>query len=425
MAEGKFNSAWQKIFSELAIRDKLEKDGVFHITTEQIKSHGKNEPRLMCKWDSRASRPKILADNHVTILPVSRKEYVLLRGDGYQDLPRSGPATFYPPDKLYGYESLGWREDMHGEPEATDTAFLASMLSTFTEEPGLALTIRGKGGSSSFSFRFNCDAAVQDVNVSKAIIEIDSGYEGDKIWLIEAKARVVNDFIIRQLYFPWRLWQSKSKKPVASLLLTYTNRVFGLYEYKFDETDEYHSIRLKRSASYTFDRPESIPDIPSIFDKTKPRKSPLEIPFPQADTLGLVIDTISFCESEPKDTVQVAEQFEIDARQGDYYCNAAAWLGFLEREGTKFHATDLGRKFSQGNRFQRFEMLFSQIASLPVFRNAVKFRMEGKNMSDDQIAEQISRCGYNETTSQRRVKTVISWINWLWSEHTRLTAEAS
>ena len=132
------------------------------------------------------------------------------------------------------------------------------------------------------------------------------------------------------------------------------------------------------SASYTFDRPEAIPDIPTIFDKTKSGKPPLDIPFPQADTLGLVIDTITFCESEPKDTAQVAEQFGIDVRQGEYYCNAAAWLGFLEREGGKFHATDLGRKFSQGNRFQRFEMLFSQIASLPVFRNAVRFRVKDK-----------------------------------------------
>jgi len=96
----------------------------------------------------------------------------------------------------------------------------------------------------------------------------------------------------------------------------------------------------------------------------------------------------------------------------------------LEKIGTNFQTTELGHKFSEGSRIQRFEILFDRIASLPVFREAVESRISGNDLSEDEIAESIAEGGYNPTTSKRRFKTVNSWVKWLWDEHARLTIEA-
>ena len=48
--------AWDSIFDRYDIREKVQRDGVFHITANQIKEF--REPRLMTKFDTKESLPK-------------------------------------------------------------------------------------------------------------------------------------------------------------------------------------------------------------------------------------------------------------------------------------------------------------------------------------------------------------------------------
>src|SRR5205814_711527 len=129
----------------------------------------------------------------------------------------------------------------------------------------------------------NGELRTHKILVSNAAVEIDAGFEGDRVWLLEAKARETQDFMIRQLYYPLRLWQSKISKPIVPLFFVYTNRVFGIYEYHFDNEKLYQSVRFVRSHWFTFDEPKELPSLATMFDTVKRAQPPEEVPFPQAD----------------------------------------------------------------------------------------------------------------------------------------------
>ncbi len=66
--------------------------------------------------------------------------------------------------------------------------------------------------------------------VTNAQVEIDAGFESnDCVFLIEAKLEAVDDFIIRQLYYPYRLWQNRVSKPVIPALFTFSNDLFRFF----------------------------------------------------------------------------------------------------------------------------------------------------------------------------------------------------
>ena len=57
-----------------------------YITTKQIKQITNENPRLMAKMDKIENLPKIFRENSLFLLPVSRKEYAIVKGIGYHKL---------------------------------------------------------------------------------------------------------------------------------------------------------------------------------------------------------------------------------------------------------------------------------------------------------------------------------------------------
>ncbi|WFQ95976.1 type II restriction endonuclease [Mycoplasma feriruminatoris] len=93
------------------------------------------------------------------------------------------------------------------------------------------------------------------VNVKKAQCEIDAGLENDHfIVIIEAKNSEPKDFNIRQLYYPYRYWLSKTNKPIRLVFCTYKNNEITLYEYKFLTPDYYSSIELVKFKKYSLEQ---------------------------------------------------------------------------------------------------------------------------------------------------------------------------
>ena len=69
-----------------------------------------------------------------------------------------------------------------------------------------------------------------NVTVENSRMEIDGGYEGvNSLALVEAKNVVAEDFLVRQLYYPYRLWKSKITKKVRPIYVVYSNGIFASF----------------------------------------------------------------------------------------------------------------------------------------------------------------------------------------------------
>lgn len=414
------NEAWRYLFAALGIDEQLAANGRFDLSADRIKELTGKEPRTMSKWDTRDSRPEVLKRAEVTILPTSRHGYILLRGDGYCTLPPTGPARYHSPRELAPYTTLPWREELTKESAAIDVAAISHLLHNFTGDRALALTIRGRSGTPAFAFNFEGSSGrTHQLLIDRAQVEVDAGFEGDSIWLVEAKLGEPADFLIRQLYYPWRQWRELSGKEVVPLFLSYVNRTFGLFRYAFADPGHYHSIQLREHGWFTLDYPSEVRPLDELFDGTRPVTRPAgEIPFPQADTLGTVITTVELFAHDASRTVDIAQTMGFDDRQGAYYAAAARWLGFVDRQ---LRVTEEGMRFVRATRWQRFAILFKALAATPVFHRAVRAKLEGRPLDEDSVTVLIETGGYaTKTTARRRSKTVESWLEWLWREHANL-----
>ena len=85
---------WLAIFDRYKI-DKHDFDqNPYIITAEQIKvatasfkTTNQREVRVLCKQDSREDRPQVFAENNLFIMPIKNGIYIILKGEGYIDIP--------------------------------------------------------------------------------------------------------------------------------------------------------------------------------------------------------------------------------------------------------------------------------------------------------------------------------------------------
>src|SRR5438093_680833 len=212
------------------------------VTARQIKSHTGEEPRIMAKMDTRESLPSCFQDGGVFVLPTSNGEYVIAKGDGYHDLePIHGPIQKFAsvvPFELVS-ATVGQSEMQH-----IDLAYNSGLLEHFAGVDGLYLSVRGRKYSPPFEFRINGSPAISTKSVQ---VEIDGGFEGEHEFIpLEAKIGPARDFIVRQLYYPFRIWQEGlaargARQTVRPTFLVYEPqaRVYSLREYRFTGSRDY------------------------------------------------------------------------------------------------------------------------------------------------------------------------------------------
>lgn len=407
-------NAWNRIFDELSISERIDNQGIFSISASKISNISGREPRLMAKFDQRKHRPQILQSHEITILPVSNGEYALLSGDGYIDIPQPTLVQPYATSKIDNIKSIPWREGIGSEPQAIDTLFMASAIKEFVGDQTLVPTIRGKFRSRPFDFKFKTNAGVKTIAVAGPQIEIDSGYEGEVLVLLEAKLGSIEDTIVRQLYYPFRHFESlRLGKRIICLLLVYSNKIYSLYEFSFCSSNLYQSASISRHVHYVLE-PTAIP--PRFADVISPRTTaaPKDVPFPQADDLSKIIDVTELLSAGPQDKSGIAERFDVDPRQGDYYGNSAVWLGLAEKYAGNYQATELGKDFAKLDSSSRLARLAELVTRMPVFNQAAKEFVRGNPLDPNEIARVVMKdFGLSESTGKRRAVTVGSWIEWL------------
>jgi len=224
------DKAWEALFEKYAIFKKVNSEGKAFVSAAQIKEF--REPRLMTKMDHAINRPRIFADNDLSILPISRKNYVISHFAVYQPLVKLDDAVrrMSLPQHLQSLSA----NDVYSEAVAINCALASGILADFLEEECLDPTVSGRMGSGCFDFGIqnSLTGDVSLVCVDNAQIEIDAALEGiDALTLIEAKRDLSEDFIIRQLYYPYRTWQNRVTKKVRLVFFVFSNGIYNLYHY--------------------------------------------------------------------------------------------------------------------------------------------------------------------------------------------------
>ncbi|OIO30848.1 hypothetical protein AUJ77_01735 [Candidatus Nomurabacteria bacterium CG1_02_43_90] len=246
------NNSWKKIFEDYKITKHDFSKSPFYISAKDIKKSvqdfkntAEKEVRILCKMDTRESVPDVMKENGLILLPVKNGYYVILKGEGYLDIPDiKGDAEIYNTKLDFDLDTakIGNSEMQH-----LDFAYASSLIRTFMEDPTLVLTIRGRKYTPEFSYKIGN----QTIETQGVQTEVDAGYEGrDKIVLIEAKNSSTKNTIIRQLYYPYRQWSEHTNKKV--FLLFFEKRVdeYLIWQYEFKKKDSYDSIKLVKSKKY-------------------------------------------------------------------------------------------------------------------------------------------------------------------------------
>lgn len=208
MSDSKNESAWAQLFEKYNIDGAISRDGQYIISSKVINEF--REARLMTKFDHRFQLPKTLSDRQLSILPISRGGYIISKIETFENFietPNLDITEFAIPSHI---ESLDF-STITSEALAINCAYVSRIIEDFTQDENLVPTVSGRMGSQAFSFKvrkFGEKNLFLDVDVQNAQVEIDGGYEGaTSLNLIEAKNNLSSDFLIRQLYYPYRLWQ--------------------------------------------------------------------------------------------------------------------------------------------------------------------------------------------------------------------------
>ncbi|GGB77721.1 hypothetical protein GCM10007424_17240 [Flavobacterium suaedae] len=425
MSDSKNDIAWQKIFDKYNIVENVENEGHINISAKEINEF--REARLMTKFDHKSQLPQLFKNNNLSILPDSRGSYIIGNFETFADFNKeqTGISEIEFPNFL---ESIDYK-NITSESTAINCAYVSNIFKDFTGEENLLPTVSGRMSSSIFEFQIKSKKGDFQVNVNNSQIEIDGGYEGDNsLSLIEAKNYISDDFLIRQLYYPYKLWEDKIYKRVRPIFLTYSNGIFDLREYEFKDINHYNSLVLVQHKKYTIrEGTFNLETVEEIIQNTPLVKEP-EVPFPQADSFERVINLCELLKQRNFMTKEeITQEYDFDKRQTDYYSNAGRYLGIIkikkDTETGKIGCflTNKGYQLfeiSLGDRQKEFLRLI--VSHEPFKKTLITFLKEGELPIKDKIVEIMKGSKlYNidrESTYYRRASTIVGWINWIMNQ---------
>ena len=416
------DAAWEALFEEYNILPRIEKSGKIIISASQMKEY--REPRLMAKFDHRINLPQIFAENELAILPVSRGEYVISHFEAYQPFEVQDKSIIRAslPENLQSLDI----NCISSETIAINCALAAGIFADFLEEDTLYSTVAGRMSSGQFRFMIQSSFSEipTEISVNNSQIEIDAAFEGvQSLSLIEAKRDLSEDFLVRQLYYPYRAWTNRVTKKVKPIFLVYSNSIFSLYEYEFRDPNLYNSLVLVKQKNYSIeDTTIGLSDLQTVASNTQVIPEP-KVSFPQANSFERVINICELLKTQDLSHEQITEKYAFDMRQTNYYTDAARYLGLLEKRYIKsrkpvFSLSQLGRSIMNLSFKQRQLAFCKTILQHRVFKEAFELCMvTGKVPDADQIVEIMQNSELHKIESMstyvRRSSTISGWINWM------------
>ena len=413
------DTAWENLFDKYHILSEIERNGQFIISANQIKEF--REPRLMTKFDHKVNLPAIFAANNLSILPITRGDYIISSFSAYKEFDE--PSTDVQKISIPAHIQSLMPQFLVSEAIALNCANACGILNDFLEDDELVPTVSGR--MSSGGFRFNIDTAfgTKCITVNNSQIEIDAAYEGiHYLSLFEAKRDLSDDFLIRQLYYPFRVWSGRVTKTVKPVFLIFSNGVFNLYQYQFDNPQNYNSLHLVKQKNYVIATEIGLADIDNLL-RTVPLVNEPDISFPQADRMSRIVNLIELLNEKPMSKQDITSEYAFDERQTNYYTDAGRYLGLIDKSRDSdgvilFQLSALGRRVMELEYKERQLAIVSQILAHKVFNETLRLHLECGEMPDKHTIVQIMKRSnlYHveaESTYLRRSSTVIGWINWI------------
>lgn len=411
--------AWEKIFEKYDILARVQTDGIYYITSKEINEY--KEARLMAKFDQSSQLPKIFLDNHMSILPVTRGKYAIGQFATHTNIvyPTSKPTPVVIPN-LQTIDS----NNLYSEAAALMFAFNSGIIKDILGDSRVNFTVAGRMASGNFDFSIKSTTGKKPTNISvqNAQVEIDAGYESpDAFCICEAKNIATNELLIRQLYYPYRLWENKLSIPVIPVFFVFSNDIFHVFTYKFEEKGNYNSIKLLNYASYTFAEENiTLEEIIDLWRSISVKEEP-KVTFPQANSFERVLDLLSVLFEEPLTHDEVTLKYEFDPRQTNYYITACAYLGLVERtnndnEEHVYTLSENAKHIMNLKTKPKYLALIKLILEKPVFYKAFEVIINSGEVPE---AEQVikimlqAHLSINQTTIERRSSTVRGWLEWI------------
>jgi len=421
MAGTKNDVAWEKIFSKYNVLNQIEDDGSFEIKSKQINEF--RESRLMTKFDHLINRPTIFQNNKLSILPNSRSSYVIGKFQTHEPIS-------YLDQKPKAVESLDYESiehtNLYSENSSLLYAFNSGIISDLVNED-VAFTLAGRMSSKEFDFEINnsINDKLFPINVQNSQIEIDAGFESDSsLILVEAKNTQVDDFLVRQIYYPYRLWENRVDKNIVNIFMTYSNDIFSFFLYEFKNKMEYNSLELIKQVDYII-APENIElnDVKEIFENVTICQEP-DVTFPQADKFERVVDLLGLLYEYDLTRDAITANYEFESRQTNYYADAGRYLGLIGKykDGISgeitYFLTDVGKTILKEKYNCKYLRLVEKILEHNIFNKIFEMSLDEGEIPDkskiiEMMYEQNMDDRYGHSVIERRAMTIKGWINWI------------
>ena len=410
---------WEDIFNDFDVLEEIEANGFFRITADQIRVY--KEPRLMAKFDFSRQLPKIFKDNQLGILPIKNGEYVIGKFNLFERLSNTNSEHVeIKKVVLPSFIETIDPDNIYSESNALMVANLSGMFEdTFGEV--LYETIQGKMRTNTFNFNIYSSDIENNIEVNGAAIEIDGGYESESnVILVEAKNSMPEDFVIRQLYYPYRHWSSRVMKNIIPVFFVYDNGVYNLFIYEFENLYNYNSLKLIDIKRYMLSNESSDIIKRKLFEKIKLNDElpQSEVPLPQADSFSKVIGTLELFNNGLTTASEVAEELEFDNRQGKYYIDALRYLGLVDKDDNfgRYKLSPSGFVLLNYDVKSRNKELIAFILKHKPYYDVYKYYLENNELPNKQYVKDIIRKyipDMAEETINRRASTIRGWIQWI------------
>ena len=321
------DAAWESLFDKYHILDEIDRNGQFVISANQIKEF--REPRLMTKFDHKINLPNIFVANNLSILPITRGDYVISSFSAYKEFEE--PTQDVQRISIPAHIQSLMPQFLVSEAIALNCANACGILNDFLEDDELVPTVSGRMSSGSFEFDINTSLGTKNITVSNSQIEIDAAYEGiHYLSLFEAKRDLSDDFLVRQLYYPFRVWSDRVTKTVKPVFLIFSNGMFNLYQYQFEDPQNYNSLILVKQRNYVIATEICLADIENLL-RTVPLAQEPDISFPQADCMSRIVNLIELLNEKPMTKQDITSEYAFDERQTNYYTDAGRYLGLIDK----------------------------------------------------------------------------------------------
>lgn len=415
------DSAWETLFDRYNILNRIRQTGFYEIDADTIKTV--REPRLMAKFDHKSNLPDVFRKNGLSILPISRSRYVIGEFAAYQAVSyntRITPTPISFPSNILSIDP----SNLYSESVALHCAYVSGMIEDLIGEMSLP-TVSGRMSSNNFEFLISSHGgSEQAISISKSQIEIDAGYESDThLILVEAKKETISDFLVRQLYYPYRLWQSQIHKEVMPVFFTHSNDVFSFFVYEFTDMTRYNSLRLVQQRDFVIVHEDiELSDILEIMSLVSVIPEP-EVPFPQADSFVRIVDLLGLLVETDLERDEITSSYNFDARQTNYYTTAGMYLGLIERyldanHSVVFRLTPEGRSIMRKPYKAKYLSLASCILKHNVFKLVLgEYFQNGYPPDRNRVVDIMKACNLyhvgTDSTYFRRSQTILKWLQWI------------